>query len=87
MTLPYELIGRVTVFIIMMAIAAAIIIPITYAIWYHGLTFLVNNVCWYGYEPPESPPRYRRLAAIALVSLRDLDAETWRQRHEIMDKF
>jgi hypothetical protein len=65
--LPYELIGRASVVIIVVLLAlllGVLAFMILYALWYRGLTYIIN-LMWKGYDiQGEHPPKWRREVAI-----------------------
>lgn len=75
MPLPYELIGRITVIvlaIIVCLVGVFALFVVLYAIWYRGLTWVINR-SWAGYDVqtgPNPPPRRRKIAVWA-KALRD----------------
>lgn len=66
--IPYELIGKVVVFIFAIIFACAIIILGLYV--YSKLFFYLSELMWRGYDEDNYPPEWRlKISAIALCLL------------------
>jgi len=87
--LPYEAIGKATVAVlaalVLVAIALVLFVAL-YALWWRGLSYLIN-LCWRGYDiHGEHPPHWRRTVAIYAHALRDRDFSKVDEMIEELDK-
>lgn len=74
--LPYEAIGRATVALVALVVAAALVVVllvVAYAVWWRGLTRASNRL-WRGYSPTgERPPVWKLKISGVLIALRGFE--------------
>lgn len=87
--LPYELIGKATVALVVLAlmVAAGIAVLIAlHAVWYRGLTWVINRM-WKGYDiHGEQPPYWKRRVSLIAYHLRQFDFSEYEHRKRELDK-
>lgn len=89
MTLPYELIGRVTVVLLVIAITAFVawVFMLILGALLSRLMSELINLCWRGYDiHGEHPPRWRRELSMFLHCLRRRDFSDLQEKRENLKK-
>jgi len=83
--IPYELIGRLTVALVLaILVEIAVILGILgiVVVWWRGWS-LIANLAWKGYDwDGTHPPVWRRKIAIAAITIQERDKEIWNEAHE-----